>query len=39
MLAFDPKTERFTGDHSEAANKLLRDPNRKGFEVPDIDKV
>lgn len=34
VLAFDPKTERFTGDRAEAANKLLKDPNRKGFEVP-----
>jgi len=40
MLAFDPKTERFTGDRSEEANKLLRDGvYNKGFEVPDIDKV
>jgi hypothetical protein len=23
----------------EEANKLCRDPNRKGFEVPDVDKV
>jgi predicted dehydrogenase len=38
-LTFDPKTERHTGDHAEAANKLLRDPNRKGFQVPDADKV
>ena len=38
-LAFDPKTEMFTGENSEEANKLLRDPNRKGFEVPDIAKV
>ena len=38
-LAFDPKTERFTGEKAEAANVLLRDPNRKGFEVPDADKV
>ena len=38
-LTLDPKTERFTGDHSTAANKLLRDPHRKGFEIPDIGKA
>ena len=34
-LTFDPKTERHVGEHAEAANKLLRDPRRKGFELPD----
>ena len=38
-LTFDPKTERFTGEFAEEANKLVRDPNRKGFEIPDVDKV
>ena len=38
-LTFDPKAERHTGEHAEAANKLLRDPNNKGFEVPDAAKV
>lgn len=38
-LAFDPKTERHTGPHAEEANALLKDPNRKGFEVPQPDKV
>ncbi len=38
-LTFDPKTERHTGEHAEAANKLLKDPNNRGFEVPDVDKV
>jgi len=38
-VTFDPKTERFTGDHADEANKLVRDPNRKGFEIPDADKV
>ena len=33
-LNFDPKTERFTGERSEEANLLLRDRNRKGFEIP-----
>ena len=34
MLTFDPKAEAFTGEHADAANALLKDPNRKGFEVP-----
>ncbi|QDU76756.1 1,5-anhydro-D-fructose reductase [Bremerella volcania] len=38
-LTFDPETERHTGDHAEVANKLLKDPNRKGFEIPDAAKV
>jgi len=38
-LSFDPKAERFTGDHADEANKLVRDPQRKGFEIPDADKV
>ena len=33
-LTFDPKTERFTGDNAEMANKLLKDDNRPGFEIP-----
>ena len=32
-LTFDAKTERHTGEHAEAANALLKDPNNKGFEV------
>jgi hypothetical protein len=38
-LTFDPRTERFTGDHAARANTLLSDPNNKGFEVPDAGKV
>ncbi len=38
-LAFDAKTERFTGEKSDKANELVRDRNRKGFEVPDLDVV
>jgi predicted dehydrogenase len=38
-LTFDPETERCTGEHAEAANALLKDPNREGFEIPDISKV
>jgi predicted dehydrogenase len=38
-LTFDPKTERHTGDHAEAANALLKDPNNPGFEVPAISQL
>lgn len=38
-LTFDPKTERFTGDHAAKANVLLKDPNNKGFTVPDAGTV
>jgi predicted dehydrogenase len=34
-LSIDPGAERFTGDHAEAANKLLRREYRKPFEVPE----
>jgi predicted dehydrogenase len=39
MLTFDPASERFTGDHAEAANRLLKDPNNAGFEVPNAADV
>jgi predicted dehydrogenase len=39
MLTFDPATERFTGDHAEKANRLLKDPNNAGFQVPDAAAV
>lgn len=38
-ITFDPKTERCTGDYAEEANALLKDTNRKGFEVPDAARV
>ena len=38
-LTFDPKTEKFTGEFAKEANELVRNPNRKGFEIPDMDKV
>ncbi len=38
-LTFDPKTERFTGEHADEANKLLRDPRNKEFDIPAPDKV
>jgi hypothetical protein len=33
-LAFDPKTEQFTGTGSDAANPLLTRPYREPFVVP-----
>ncbi len=38
-LTYDPKTERHTGDHADAANALLKDKNRTGFEVPSAKDV
>ncbi len=38
-LTFDPETERFTGEMKDEANALLRDPNRRGFKIPDVEKV
>ena len=38
-LSFDPDTERHVGDHAAAANKLLKDLNNAGFEVPELAKV
>ncbi len=38
-LTFDPRTERCIGEHAEEANVLLKDTNRKGFEVPDPKNV
>ncbi|MFM7208083.1 MAG: Gfo/Idh/MocA family protein [Planctomycetaceae bacterium] len=39
MLTFDPVTERHTGDHAAEADRLLKDPNTPGFEVPALDRV
>ncbi len=39
MLTFDPETERHTGEFAAEANKLLKDPNRKGFEIPEVSQV
>lgn len=33
-LTFDPQKETHTGAFAEEANKLLKDPNNPGFEVP-----
>lgn len=38
-LSFDPATERFVGEHAEAANRLLKDDNNPGFRVPDAGAV
>lgn len=38
-LTFDPATERFTGEHAQEANKLVRDPRNEEFEIPAPDKV
>jgi hypothetical protein len=34
-LTFDPTTERFTGNRSEEANKLLRRDYRAPYVVPE----
>jgi len=38
-LTFDPETERCVGEHAEAANVLLKDNNRPGFEIPTAANV
>ena len=38
-LTFDPETERHTGEHAEQANALLKDENRRGFEIPATGQV
>ncbi|MBM3998626.1 MAG: Gfo/Idh/MocA family oxidoreductase [Planctomycetes bacterium] len=38
-LTYDPKIERHTGEHAEDANRLLKDANRAGFEIPDAKYV
>jgi hypothetical protein len=35
-LTFDGKTERFVGGSADAANKLVRDARRPGFELPSL---
>lgn len=39
QLSFDPKSERFIGEHSEEANKLVKDPNNPGYEVPSLESM
>ena len=36
VLTFDPATEKFTGEHAEAANKLLTREYRAPFVVPEV---
>jgi predicted dehydrogenase len=36
LLTFDAATERFTGEHADAANALLKDPDNSGFEIPTL---
>ena len=38
-LTYDPETESHTGDYAQEANALLKDKNRKGFEIPDATQV
>lgn len=38
-LTFDPARETHTGDFADAANMLLKDANRPGFEIPAADAV
>jgi predicted dehydrogenase len=38
-LTFDPKTESHTGEFKNEANALLKDRNRRGYEIPAADKV
>ncbi|MEX0742589.1 MAG: Gfo/Idh/MocA family oxidoreductase, partial [Phycisphaeraceae bacterium] len=38
-LSFDSTAERFTGEHADRANELLRDQRRDEFELPAPDAV
>ena len=38
-LTFDPKTERNTGEFADEANRLLKDANNPGFEIPGLADV
>ena len=38
-LTYDPKPERHIGEHADQANAMLKDANRKGFEVPTAAQV
>jgi len=35
-LTFDPEKERFTGDHADIANTLVRDTYRRPFVMPEL---
>jgi hypothetical protein len=38
-LTYDPQMERHTGEFAAEANALLKDPHRKGFEIPEVTRV
>jgi predicted dehydrogenase len=38
-LTFDPETESHVGEMAAEANRLMKDPNRPGFQVPEATKV
>jgi predicted dehydrogenase len=38
-LTFDPETEKHVGEMAAEANRLMKDPNRPGFQVPEASKV
>lgn len=38
-LSYDAQTERHVGDMAEQANALLKDSNRRGFEIPEAANV
>lgn len=38
-LDFDPETERCTGKYAKKANRLLKDENNEGFQVPTVKQV
>ncbi|HKL32930.1 MAG TPA: Gfo/Idh/MocA family oxidoreductase [Tangfeifania sp.] len=38
-LNFDAESEKFVGDYSVEANRLLRDPRRAEFDIPSPDSV
>ena len=39
VLTFDPQTEKHVGEHAQAANVLLKDTNRPGYEIPTASQV
>ncbi|HCK41237.1 MAG TPA: dehydrogenase [Planctomycetaceae bacterium] len=38
-LTFDPKTETHTGAYADEANALLKNENRKGYEIPSLENI
>jgi len=35
LLTYNNRTEQFEGDHAEAANQLVRLPDREGYRIPE----